>query len=259
MNDEVREAAHNASDNPVVEWGARLGYVVSGLLHLLIGWLALEVALGHNNKQASQSGALATLAKQPFGDLVLWLAVVGFALLAVWQLTEVVTQRENGDRAKAAGKAVLYLALAWSSYKFATGKGSSSNKQTQDFTAKLMDQPAGRILVGVIGLAVIAVGGYHVYKGLKEKFLRDLQEHPGRWAVIAGKVGYVAKGVALAVVGLLFVIAAFQHKASKSTGLDGALRTMRDAPFGKVVLIAVAIGIAAYGVYSFARARYARI
>ena len=122
-----------------------------------------------------------------------------------------------------------------------------------------MEAPAGRVLVGLVGVAIIGIAGYHVYKGWREKFLGDLQEHPGRWVVIVAKVGYIGKGIALAAVGILFITAAIQHRAGKATGLDGALRSMRDLPAGTVILLGIALGLAAYGVYSFARARYARV
>jgi len=154
----------------------------------------------------------------------------------------------------------MYAFFAWTAFKVvALGGGGSSEKQTEDFTATLMGSPAGQVLVGALGLVVLGIAGYHVYKGWKEKFLEDLVGHPGSWAVQAGRAGYVAKGVALAVVGVFFVIAAVQHDADKAQGLDGALKTLKEASFGPVLLTLVALGIAAYGVYSFARARYARL
>ena len=122
-----------------------------------------------------------------------------------------------------------------------------------------MDAPAGQLLVGLVGVGILGIAGYHVYKGWREKFLEDLQEHPGRWVVIVAKVGYILKGVALAAVGVLFITAAIQHRAGKATGLDGALRSLRDLPAGTVILLVIALGLLAYGVYSFARARYARV
>jgi hypothetical protein len=255
----AKRAADTAGDHPVVEWGARLGYGASGVLHLLLAYLTAQIALGTGGKQASQSGALATLAQEPVGQVLLWVIAVGFSLLAIWQLTELVTQKKAFDKAKAGGKLVLYAALAWTSFVFASGGRTSSNKQTKDFTVTLMDAPAGPVLVGLVGLAIIGVAAYHVYKGWRERFLGDLREHPGRWAVIAGKVGYIGKGIALAAVGILFVAAAIHQRAGKVTGLDGALRSMRDLPGGPVILFGIALGLAAYGVYSFARARYARV
>ena len=254
----AKGAARKAGDHPVIEWGARLGYAASGVLHLVLAWLTVHIALGDGG-QASQSGALGTVAKQPFGLFLLWVLAIGFTLLALWQVTEVFTGREAFDKAKAAGKAVLYAALAYTGFVFALGGHTSSNKQTKDFTRTLMDAPAGQLLVGLVGVAILGVAGYHVYKGWREKFLDDLQEHPGRWAVVAARVGYIGKGIALVAVGVLFIAAAFQQHLGKTTGLDGALKSSRDLPAGTVILIGIALGLAAYGVYSFARARYARV
>lgn len=259
---DVKTAAHQAGNSAIVERGAKLGYAVSGLLHLLIAYIALKVAWSSGGGSADQSGALATLASSSGGPLILWVTVVGFALLAVWQLTEAITGAhgaELADRVKALGKLVAYAALTWTALTFATGSSTSSGDQTKDFTASLMGHTGGRLLVGALGVGVAAVGGYHVYKGWKATFLEDLTEHPGTWAVQAGRAGYVAKGVALIVVGGLFVVAAVRKAPSEATGLDGGLRTLREAPAGTVLLTLVAVGLAAFGVYCGARARYARV
>lgn len=258
---DVKSAAGRANDHPALENAARLGYATNGVVHLLIGWLAIQVALDSGQKSADQSGALQSLAENPLGRVVLWLAVVGFVGLAIWQVSEVVIGRgETSDRLKAGAKAVLYAVLAVSAFTYAKGSsGSSSSQQSVDFTAKLMSQPAGRWLVGAVGVAIIAIGGYHVYKGYKKTFLEDLRSHPGQWAVRAGRFGYIAKGVALGVVGILFVLAGLHSSADESTGLDGALRTLKDAPFGVFALVVVALGFVSFAVYSFARARYAKV
>ncbi|MDQ5840120.1 MAG: DUF1206 domain-containing protein [Chloroflexota bacterium] len=156
-------------------------------------------------------------------------------------------------------KAVLYFALAWTSFSAAQGQPQSSKAQTADFTATLLQQTGGRLLVAFMGLAVIGVGGYHVVKGWTRKFLQDLDEHPGSLATRAGVAGYIAKGIALAVVGILFVTAAVQDSSSGATGLDGALRSLRQQPVGPWLLTVVALGIAIYGGYSFTRARHVRV
>lgn len=257
---DAKTAAARAGDHPAVEWGARLGYAASGVLHLLLGYLAVQIAVGSgDDRQASQSGALASLADDPVGQVLLWVIVLGFAMLTLWQLTELVVRTEAFDKAKAGGKVVLYAALAWTTFTFASGGSTSSSQQTSDVTKTLMDAPAGQVLVVALGAGVVAVGGYHLYKGWRQKFLEDLQEHPGQWAVVAGRVGYIAKGIALAAVGVLFITAAVKQRAGKVTGLDGALHSMLDLPFGPVILLGIALGLVAYGVYSFARARYARV
>jgi len=259
---EATTAAREAGNSAVVEWGARLGYVTLGLIHLLIAWIALKVAwgIGGGSKNADTSGALQTLASTGTGVVLLWICVVGFLLLAVWQLFEAaVGYGETSDRLKAVAKGVTYLFFAWTTFKVGQGAGSSAEKQTEDFTAGLMGSPGGRLLVGLVGLVVLGIAGYHVYKGWTKKFLEDLREHPGDWAVTAGRIGYIAKGVALVIVGFFFLVAAWQADPDKAQGLDGALKTLKDAPFGPFLLTLVAAGIAAYGVYSFARSRYARV
>ncbi len=259
-SDRAENLARRAADHPWLERAARLGYAASGLIHLLIAWIALQVAFGGGGGSADQSGALAALASNGLGKALLWLVLVGFVGLGVWQISEAaVGEQEATDRGKAASKAVLYLALAWSTLSFLRGAGQSSSNQSQGFTAKLLDAPFGRVVVVLVGLVVIGVAGYHVWKGWTEKFLEDLQGSPGTWPRRAGRVGYIAKGVALAVVGGLFVLAGVHGSSQKATGLDGALKTLRDAAFGTWLLAAVALGLAAYGLYSFSRAKYAKV
>lgn len=250
-------------DHPALEALARAGFVASGLLHIVLGYTAGRVGWGGGG-QADQSGALATLASNPAGTLLMWVITVTLADLVLWQLTEAVTPGAGdgaADRAKAVGKAVVYAAIAWTAGQFATGSGSSSSSEqsSQDVTATLMQQPAGQWLVGGVGVAVIAVGGYHVYKGVARTFLEDLEEHPGRIATALGAVGYPAKGAVLALVGAFFVIAAVRHQSSQADGLDGALKSLRDEPFGPALLTVVAVGLVAFGLYCFARARHQRI
>lgn len=260
MNTSVRAATAGAGQHRLLEKGARLGYAASGVLHLLIAFIALQLAWSSGTEEASQAGALQTLASTGPGSVVLWVVVVGLALLGVWQLTEAAVLQETTDRLKAAGKGVVYLVLAWTAFGVARGSGSGGGSdQSMSMTATLMEQPFGRVLIGAVGLGVLVVAVYHVHKGWKKTFLQDLAGHPGTWVVRAGRAGYVARGVALGIVGVLLVSAAITHDPAQSQGLDGALRTLLDAPFGKLLLTLVALGFAAFGVYSFARARYARV
>ncbi|HEY7718728.1 MAG TPA: DUF1206 domain-containing protein [Pedococcus sp.] len=263
---DLAQTARQASDHPALETAARVGYAISGVLHLLIGWIALQVAwAGGGGQKADQGGALQTLAGNGVGQALLWVGVLGFLGLGLWQLADGAVGHPGsgtdawGRRVKAFAKAAVYLVLAWTTFGFARGKQSDSKEQTVDFTATLMEQPGGRWLVALVGLTVIGVGAYHVHKGATKRFLRDLEEHPGQWATKAGVVGYVAKGAALAVVGILFVTAALHGNAKEASGLDGALRTLKEQPFGPALLTAVAAGLVAYGLYSFSRSRHARV
>jgi hypothetical protein len=260
----IRSAASQAGNNPLVERGARLGYAASGLLHLLIAWVVLQLAWTGTGQSADQSGAFQTLAGSGLGRALLWVTVVGFAALGLWQITEAVARRDTGDRVKAAGKAVVDLVLAWTALSVVrgsggSGAGSGGSGGGEGVTATLMSSTGGRILVALVGLGVLGVGGYHVVKGWTERFLRDLRDDPGRWPVLAGRIGYVGKGVALAVVGALLVVAAVRSDPQQAQGLDAALRTVADLPLGTALLTLIALGFAAFGVYSFARARHARV
>ena len=260
MASSLEGAASRAGNHPAVEKGARLGYASSGVVHLLLGWLAVQLAWGSSSQDADQTGALEQLAENPVGAVLLWVVVLGFVLLGVWQAAEAVVSRETKDRIKAAAKAVGYLALAATAFRVATGSGGGdSNEQASSITATIMENPLGRIAVGIGGLVVVGVGVYHVVKGWKRTFLEDLRSHPPRGVELAGRVGYVAKGVALGVLGVLFVVAAVQHDPETAGGMDAALAALLDLPAGPVILTAVGLGIAAYGVYSFGRARYAKV
>lgn len=262
MTNSAKQTASRVGDHAVVETGARLGFVVSGVIHLLIAWIALKVAWGLGGASADKSGALQTVASGSTGPFLLWLAVIGFAFLALWQLTEAVVGRhgaEASDRAKAAGKAVLYGFFAYSAYSVSKGAGGSDEQKTDEATAGLLSSPGGRVLVGLVALAILATAGYHLWKGWTKGFVEELESHPGAGAVRIGQAGYLAKGVALAVVGFLFASAALSSQAAEAGGLDAALKTLRDQPFGPYLLTVVALGLAAAGLWGFVKARHARI
>lgn len=260
---DVKQAARSASNQEALTVAARVGYAINGVLHLLIGWIALQVAWGlakSGSGSADQSGALSTLATNGLGRVILWIGVVGYLGLGLWQLAEAIASHgEASDRLKSAAKGIVYLVLSWTAFLFARGDSSSSKQQTSDFTASLMSKPFGTALVILVGAVIVGVGVYHVVKGWKRKFLADLVEHPGPAVEALARFGYIAKGVALVLVGGLFVFAAVNNNPDQATGLDGALKSLHDAPFGKLLLTLIALGFVAYGIYSFVRARKARV
>ncbi|SCX59518.1 protein of unknown function [Klenkia marina] len=269
----VQQTADRVGRSDTLERLARVGLAAYGVVHLLIAWLALQLAWGGGSGSADQSGAMQTLAEEPFGTPLLWVLGLGLIALAVWQLAEVLRQvgglSGSGDTKKKAAvgvvksvaKAVVYAALAFTALRFATGGGSSSSGQQQDTTSGVFALPGGRFLVGLAALVVIGVGLYQVVKGLKKKFLDEIDTSKAsssevRAVTRLGQVGYVAKGAAFVVVGGLLAYAAITFDPSKSTGLDGAMHTILQAPFGRWLLSLVAVGIAAFGVFCFFRARY---
>ena len=266
-------SADRAGNSDALENLARVGLIAYGVVHLLIAWLALQLAWGGSGQSADQSGALATLAEQPFGKPLLWVLALGLVALAVWQLAEVLRQRaglrSTGEArkkavtktVKAVAKTVVFLALDVLAFRFATGGGKSSSGQQQQTVSGVFSWPGGRFIVGVAALVIIGVGVYLVRKGITKSFLKEIDtaQAPAKQQRLIerlGQVGYPAKGVAIALVGGLLGWAAITFDPAKATGLDGALRTVLDAPFGKWLLTLVALGIAAYGVFLFFRARF---
>ena len=266
-------AADRAGNSDGLEHLARVGLIAYGVVHLLIAWLALQLAWGGGGGSADQSGAMETLADSTLGKPLLWVVAIGMIALAVWQLAEVLRWRRglssSGEArkkavtktAKSVAKAVVYIALAVLAIRFATGSGGSSSGQQQQQTAGVFGWPGGRWWVGLAGLVVIGVGLYHVYKGVSKRFMKqiDLGSAPAgtrRLVEKVGLVGFPGKGVALGLVGGLLVYAAVTFDPAKASGLDGALRTVLDAPFGRFLLTLVALGIAAFGVFCLIRARY---
>ncbi len=282
---EIDQAADKADQSDVLDIAVRAGLVAYGVVHLLIAWLALQVAFGESGRSTSSSGAMQTLARQPLGEVLVWAVAIGLVMLVLWRLLEAWqdSRQEDGKEQalKPAGKilkAVIYGSIAVSAFQVALnsggggkgggqgggqgggGKGGGGGSSTDGYTAQLMQMTAGPFLVGAVGLAVIGYAGYLVHRGWTEKFLEDLDGSHGRKAGKAyrwiGKVGHLAKGAAIALIGGLFVWAAFTHDPKKSGGLDQALQQLREQPFGQVLLIVVALGIACYGLFAFARARH---
>lgn len=265
--DAARDGAGRAQQSQAVQLIARLGLLAYGVVHLLIGWLAIQLAVGSGSGAADSQGALRELVNTPLGTPLLWLLSLGFAALVVWQLAEAVDPdgKQEGTarqvaRALAIAKALLFAVLAVSSLRFALGDRSSGGGATEEsLTGELLAQPAGQWLVGFAGLVIAGVGAALIWRGWSEGFREHLDRssggHSGRALVQLGKVGYVAKGAALIVLGGLVVIAAWRHDADASGGLDDALRTLLQQPLGAVIVGAIGAGFAAYGVFCFARAR----
>lgn len=265
---EAGDTARKAADSKLLEVLARVGLVAYGLVHLLVGWLALQVAWGGGGENADQSGALQTLAEQSFGPALLWLIAVGLVALAIWQASEAIWGFHGGDakkrllrRVTAGAKAVVYVVLAISAARFAMGSGQSSSQSQQSTTSGVLGWPLGQTIVVIVALIVVAVGVAQVRKAFTKKFLKEIDTSSmsptARTSITRlGQVGYAAKGVALTVVGLLLGYAAITYDPQKARGLDGAMSTIVAQPFGQFLLTAVALGFVAFGLFAFAQSRY---
>jgi hypothetical protein len=266
--------AREVTDHPVLEHLARVGLVAYGVLHVLIGWLALRIAWFEHprTEDADQTGALQTVAGSPGGLVLLWVIGLGMLALALWQGGEVLRWwtglldprrrvRAAVVCAKCAAKAVVYAVLGVTALFFALGAEYDAADRFRNLTDEALEIPGGSALIVVVGVGVAAVGLYTLVRGLTGGFMKDvdLDAAPDRWEPLIqriGTAGYVAKGIAFAVSGGLLVYAAATEDVSTATGLDGAMNLIAAAPTGQWLLTAVAVGFAAFGLYALARARY---
>jgi hypothetical protein len=268
---QVKSTASRAADSKPLEYLARGGFVTYGIIHLLFGWLALQIAIGDSGKEGDQTGALQSLAGNGFGKFLLVVIAIGMFFLAVWQGFEAAIG-ESGPQDKAAIaervvsgiRAVIYLWLAWTAIKVIRGTSTSSANKQENKSSQLMSATGGRWLVGLIGLIVLGVGiGLFVY-GLLKKFEKHLNTQQMNAAVRKstrrlGMAGYTAKGVAYAIAGVLVVAAAVTYDPNKARGLDAALKALAGQPYGPWLLGLVALGIAAFGVFCFSQAKYRKV
>lgn len=259
--DKAQRHAGKANEHPAVKMMARGGFIVMGVLHILIGWIAFRIATGSGGEEASNSGALGTIADAPGGQILLWVAVAALAALALWRLTQLFVGEELKDKAKGGVLFVVFSSLAFTTATFARGGSTSDGDTATDVTATVLEQPWGAALVIIAGLVVLGVGLYSIFNGATKRFKEDLEAgtgsgNVGTAIVGAGMAGSIARGIAFAILGILIVVAGWKSDPEQAAGLDAALRTLGEQPFGSVLLIIIGIGLALYGLYSIARARY---
>ncbi|GGJ78538.1 hypothetical protein GCM10010123_05630 [Pilimelia anulata] len=260
-------AVRRVARHPAITRTARAGLVGFGLVHLLIAWLAVLIALGRPAPEGDQSGALHQLAAQPAGVWLVGAVALGLAALVVWQATTALAgpyrarAGEWGRRAIAAGRAVVYGAAAGTALGVLRHARPSSAAQQQTATARLMEAPGGRVFVGAAGVVVAAIGlgmlGYGVLRRYERKLDTGRMPRPvRRLTAVAGVAGYGAKGVAYGVAGVLVLLAAVHFDPGRSRGLDAALRTLAAQPAGAWLLGAVALGFACYATVCVIQSRY---
>ncbi|WP_229116467.1 DUF1206 domain-containing protein [Parenemella sanctibonifatiensis] len=264
--DHGRDAGQKVQQSTAYKVMVSGGLVAYGLVHLLIGWLGLQMAWsGDSDQEASQQGALQQLAAQPFGVVLLWVTAIGLFTLVVWQLLAAAFGHQQYDGSKrwrkrggSVAKAVVYGALGAGAVRAAMGGGGSQEQSNEGLTAQLLAMPFGQVLVVVVGLVVVGVGGYQIFSGITQRFAEELDQAVSSAVLTLGTIGSVAKGLAMVIVGGLFVWAAVNYDPEQAGGMDQALQTVRGAPFGQMLLTLMAVGIACYGLFCFVWARHPR-
>ncbi|MFD7655881.1 DUF1206 domain-containing protein [Actinosynnema sp. NPDC059797] len=243
--------------------------VCYGVVHVLLAALTAQVVLGDSGERTDQKGAVAEVAKTSFGPVLLWVLAIGLFAFALWQVTLAISgytwdtekRKRIYHRFGSAGRAITAVAIAIAAINYATGSSqSSSTEQSQTWTARLLSVPFGQVLVGVVALAIIVLGALIVRKGVKKSFEKDLDMSrlpPGSrtWVERVGRVGWIGKGLAYALIGVLVGLAAINADPSQSGGMDKALHTLAAQPYGIFVLAVIALGFLGFGIYCFAAAK----
>ena len=268
---EVRQVAHAARRHPGLEVLTRVGFLGFGITHLLVAWIAVQLTFGRAPAEGDQIGAFQLLREGPLGTPLLTVVAIGLAAMAFWQVLEagfghldVKDAERVGERIASAGRAVAYAFFSYSAVKVLTAPNSTGSQDKQEAAGTLLSKPGGPVLVGAIGVGIVALSIGLVWYGLSRRFERHLRtgemsRYTRRTMRTLGVVGYSAKSVAYGIVGVLVVTAAMQYDPSASRGLDAALRMLAHQPWGDWLLFVVAAGFAAYGVFVLAKSRYRKV
>lgn len=251
------------------EWLSRAGFVARGVVYVLVGVLAIKLALGSGNANASQQGAMRTIAAQPLGNVLLILVAIGLGGYAVWRLMRAAVGHgpEGSDsgmeRVAALASGVVYAGLCAIAVEILLGAGGGSGGAKKP-TAGVLGWPGGTWIVGIGGVAFVCVGLYQGYRGVTRDFLEESKtEQMGprtrRWIAWIGTAGHLARMLVFCLIGAFLIDAALNANPSKAVGLDGALAKVDHASYGPLLLGLVAAGLISFGVYSLSDARFRRI
>ncbi len=260
----VREA------KPWIRRFARFGYMAKGVVYVMIGLLAFLAAFGPGGDTKDSSGALRSIAQIPFGEMILWGIGLGLIGYIMWRLIKTIKDPENeGTDVKGVItrigffiSAIIYSNLAFGAIKLATNTGNAGGGNSEKtMSAKLLEQPFGVWLIGVLGVGIIAYGIYELYKGYTEKFMKKFKTYEmnigeRKIARNSGKLGLISRGIVFSMVGFFFIQTAITHDPDQSKGMDGALAELAQQPYGQILLALVAMGLMLYGVYQIIRGRY---
>ncbi|WP_152346977.1 DUF1206 domain-containing protein [Brevibacterium sp. CFH 10365] len=279
--DSADAVAQEAADSRWFERIARAGFIANGLVHAVLGVTTMAIGLGRGGGEADQAGAVGQIAAEPFGMVLIVICLVGCALMALWCLINAFfgsgslrgagtrdPQQKQGRRRwidflKMLGFAIAYAAIAATFSQFVLGGGADSGKASSQASATVAKAPGGLYLLMAVGAVVAIAGVAFCVNGLRRKWgaeLRRPNSSVTRFVLgLTGVVGYLGKGVTLLSMGILVAVSAANGDPGNFTGIDGALKGMRDQPFGPYLLLSVGIGLVLYGIFLVLRSRYDRM
>jgi uncharacterized protein DUF1206 len=268
----ARVAGRRAARGSIMSGLARGGLAARGVLYALIGIIAIEIAFGHGRQQADRSGAIRLVAATPFGAVILWLLVAGFAGMTVWRLSEAIWGaagpggRKTASRLGSLGRAVLYGVITYGILRYALGLGAptSSDRQSQDLTATALHYPGGQAVVAIAGAVIAIAGVVMMYKAWQCRFLETLRfgrasARTRRVVTRLGQIGGVARGAVFVIIGIFLAIAAVDARPAQAKGIDSALREFAQTPLGPWLLVLVAVGLVMFGAFSCCEARWRKV
>ena len=257
-----------AAVRPWIRRFVRIGYAAKGVIYILIGVLALQLALGEGGRLTDQNGVLLSIVRQPFGILLLTVIGLGLLVYAGWEIVGAVidgNKRRRGwaDCALSIIKGVTYGAIGVQAVRLVLGQPRTSS-DADDYARAAMRLPLGELLLALIGIGIALYGARQIRHAWTSKFDDDLDEHRlrregGEWVLAIGRAGIGARGLILVVMGAAFVTAAFDRQPSAAKGIPEAMATLFSQPYGPALLAAVAAGVTCFGVFQLLHARYARV
>jgi hypothetical protein len=269
---EAREVARKAESSRGFRGFARAGYIANGVVHALVGVIVLVVAFGGEG-ETDQAGAFKAIASAPVGFIALWVLAAALWALGIYHLAEgVLTSRRQPDAMGAAqkwgrrgaewGQAAVFIALGAIAASVALGAKPNGEEAAEDASRGILSVPGGPFLLGVIGLAIGGGGIAFIVMGVLRSFENKVDLPAGTmgsFVTVLGVVGFVAKGIALVIVGAILLVAAVRVDPQTAGGLDGAIHALLALPFGPLLAGLVGVGFLAYAVFCVFRARYARL
>jgi hypothetical protein len=272
LKSKAAPAGRRTAHSKTLELLGRAGLAARGVMYVIIGWIAIQVAFGDAGHQADQTGALRLLGRNPAGEVALWLLVIGFAGMCLWRLAEAIFGAAGPDgrkataRLSAVARVLIYGFIAYGVLKYALGVGGpkSSDQQSVDLTATLMSHPGGRVAVVAAGVVLAIAGLAFAFSAWQKRFFKKLdtsQMSPRAQTVVTwlGRVGGIARGVVFVTAGIFLIVAAVDAQPQQAKGVDSALRALAHTPLGPWLLLVVAIGLIMFGAFSCCEARWRRV